>query len=593
MKKNKRLLLIILSMAVCGCTAAACGGEKEETTPEPEEENVLTGKHVMNGLNNTGDMYRIRIIGVENDCKGLFSVSNQQEYIKGGEGSLHIEIEQSRAYPEFQFRPQDTDIPQMDVSDLKNFSAWVYNANEDVSKITMNILHNDGTNLLSQEFELAAGAWTECVMPVNAVVTKYLKEEIYGFSLGLQQTGTMEFYIDEISAEFGKVFSEDDNAVMTEIDSLTGAIDNLSDSVSADDEEELLQLYGRYNALPELYRAAIYNYDKITGKMSDLLNAQSRNDGMAAGASYDRPAFYFDKFYGIAHFSNAETSNNFFGYSSEKKREGEDGTCYIQYNNEQWNYTNLRGNVLTSDYDYIEMWLFNEGEKDKAVFFGWNNRVNVPAGEWKQVILPTSCFKSTGIQIIVTSLGPTGADLTDGRLYLSKMSVHKLASDKMYEEALDTEKLTYAGSNATLTAENGAVTVNVTADGNIDLTLCKNDEHETLNVAQSFVFSVYSPKIARIQLLNGEGEEISAGNSVQVAPGRNTFVLSSKQYNETSTLRIGGLAGEEYAFRYGYAVRSTDMQAMRLLIERDDFGTAQDVTINELPQVLEYLNIYN
>ena len=592
--KRKILYFILAAAVLVSCVFAvscdSCNKDTEKQSSPPE------GKQLLNGLDDMNDLYLVKWTNTDYDTVGTIDITDEEGYVKEGTGSLKADIKHSSGEPRLRFSIQDTYIPDMDISNVKTFSAWVYNGCEDRAEITLALLDDGVTQVLSQSFELAAGEWTECVMNVNAVVTYYLKEEISGFSLQFNRKGAMAFCIDGIAVEFGSEFSQEDSSVMNDIAALVADINAIPERITVEIEPLIKELYMRYGAVPELYRSAINNYDVLTSAMADLLYAQTSLDGQSQDAQMQRKAFYFDKFYGITSFKNAETSANTFGYSTDIKHADDEGSCYIQYDGDIWNYTDITSGVMLDGYDYVEFWIYNEGET-KAIWWknaanGWQERTDIDEGEWVRMSMPTSYFDASGIQIIVTtSINYGAATNTEGRLYISSITCYKLGATEMFESALDGNDPFVISGGGTLSPVDNGVLVSVTQSGSVDIMF--NKEKEDLNVAQNFVLSVYSPKSVSATLIDEEGNKIASGASVFVAEGWNTLTLSGTQYNAAAGIRIEAVSGEEYEFKYGYVTRITDMQGIKLVIERGYLKELGALTAYDLPQIIQYLSIYD
>ena len=579
----------VLLLLICVFTLFAACKKNDNRNENIIEKDVL---YTLNGFENVEDLYQIKWSNLAYGTVGKMDINKDGAFVKEGQGSLKLEIVSCDIYPEIYMINENNDLLAKNITDLKSFSAWIYNANEEISTVKFNVLQTGGNAILSQSFELAAEQWTLCEMKVNAVVMRYASASITGFSMSFPLNDNGVVYIDQIGAMFGNEYTEEDERYIGSIERLIDEFDMLPAVAGLDDEEHLAALYEEYSTLPELYRSAVVNYYNFMDAMADIVYARNAEESKKSDAAEQRIAFFFDSFYGISEMKNAETSTNTFGFSSEIGY-GEEGSVYIQYNGEVWNYTDLNTPVMLENYDYVSFYVYNDST-EKAIFWknnsiGWQGRTNVKQGEWVKVELPISYFDPTGVQAIVTcSVNGGEASSTQGRLYFSQIRCYKLSENRMLVEALEGQRLRIESGNAQLSYVENKNTLNATGDGKVTLLFEKNVI--SVNVSQGFMFSFCAPKAMNLQFLDEEGNPVV---SVSVAEGWNTVSLENHDYNESVKVAFDVINKEKYEFGSAYIVRKTDKTAAMLVMEREYLPSAESADGNDLPQIIDYLAICN
>ncbi|MBQ3046854.1 MAG: hypothetical protein IJD54_02275 [Clostridia bacterium] len=587
----KRLLVLTISI-VTALTLVVIGGCSCKNNKEDPIETALTGVHTLNGFNTLDELYDIKWVNMEYSTTGKMEINTDATYIKEGAGSLSHQIEK-HVWPELYIEIKNTAVPEMNVADIKNISVWIFNNGEESVKATLNVCQADVSHLLSQEFELPAKEWTECVMSVNAVVTKYAKDNVTGFSVQFMTETPQQFYIDDLRVEFGAVFSEEDNKNVAMIEEIIADIDAMPTNITAEHEEQISTIYNKYNSLSDIYKSAVSNYAKMQTAMRDLAAARNSAENKKQTASTDRPAYYFDRFYGMTHLSTAHGTKVNFAYSTDVKFGEESGSTVIKFLGDVWNYIDFSNTINLADYDYVEFSLYNDGQ-EKAVWLnnktlGWSNRTQVKTNEWVTLQIPVTALNDSGAQFIITTSVNSGtASITDGNMYISAMRAIKLAEKNMYVSALK-EQNPIVSDKATYTVTNGKINLVATANGDVDLAL--NKQIESVSVAQNVMFALNISKATSIQLIDGSGAVLKG--AIAVSEGWNTVVLTPKQYNQTSKLRISAETNEEFILSNMYAVRDTDVQGMKLILEKDYLPELSAWTVNDLPKALEYMLIFN
>ena len=581
-------LILITCLCICGvaCDGYGCGDKKDD------EPTVLTGVHMLNGFNTLDDLYSINWL-VENTAystMGKLNINRDTAYIKEGDGSLKFEII-SASLPEIRIQQQNTLIPDMDLTDLKTISVWVYNDNDFAVTATLNVLKTQAAHLLTQSFELSANAWTQCVMKVNAVVTKYAHESITGFSIQFMTEDPVVFYIDELNIELGREFTEEDNSFVEKIETLIAEIKELPDGAKVSDETAIAAAFEKYNSLPDLYKSAIVNFSDLSSAMKNLLYATINEGVNDENAQYERPAFMFDKFYGTTHMAIAHATNCSFGYSKEIKFGNEEGSTYIEFAGDMWNYVDISTSLMINTYDYVSFAIYNSGSK-KAFWLnsdelGWNNRHDVDNGEWVEISVPVSALNATGVQLITTNLNNGSPAAADGRIYISQIRCYKINQSSMYTATLNAES-PFSAKNASLEIQNEITTVTSNNDDKVELTISKtvND----ITVGQRILFSFNISKATNLSLLNANGVEFE---QIAVAEGWNTITLTADNYNNLDKIIIDAESDEVYLISQFYSINTKDEQAMRLVLERNYLPAVNDCSSQDLPVMIKYVTIYN
>ena len=585
----RKLIISMLMVVVCCAVTVFIVCKKSENANRSGEE-IMEKERIMNGLNDLNDLYRIKWIGVGYEAVGSLEVNTNPSYIKEGAGSLEFTVEKGD-WSELHFKTVNTDIPDMDVTNLKNFSVWIYNAGDKEVAATLNVMKSGDEHLLSTEFILAAGEWSYCVMDINAVVTKYSGNNITGFSVQFKNEGAAKFYLDEFKAEFGKVFTEDDERYIADIDKTIKAISNLPAEIKISDEALVSSVFDDYNGLPDLYKSAVNNYDRLSIAMSSVLNAKSTDDSALPGSENERKIVYFDKFYGMTQIAPAYSSKISFGYSKNVRYGEEEGSTYISFTNEVWNYADISSAVMLENYDYVSFALYNDG-KEKAFWLnnekGWNNRRQLKTWEWQEIVVPVSSFNKSGVQFVITTSENGGtASPADGRVYVSAIRCYKLGDREMYKVAFDNAS-PYNVVGGAITVKNDETVI--TAGNNGIVSIHPNKEVKTISVAQIAMLTVFAEEETEIVF---SGEEDKIIDSFALEKGYNTVLLSSDKYNETVNMRFASENGKTYKISNVYIARDCDETGMRLVLGKRFLPESfSEWNVVDLPVAMAYVKLY-
>lgn len=606
MKKKTLLLLalgIVLGSIIGVVSYISIAKHKPEMVVTPQN-TALEGKMLINGFDNLDELYAIKWINAAIGTSGKLDIHTDANMVQEGEGCLRFDVKKTATFPELHIKTQNTHVPDMDVTRIKTYSTWIYNASETEIVASLNLIQKGNTHLLSQEFTLPAQQWTECVMYVNGVVTKYAAENVTGFSVQFHvevdsaatddsKLKTATFYLDNMQVEFGNAITEEDRAYIETIESIIAEIDALPVDITSEDEARLSKLYDTYNNLPDVYKAAISNYDSLKSAISGIVSARDRAEADKENAELERNVFYFDKFYGTTQLNNSQNSKCVFGYSKDYKYGDEEGSTRIGFVNEIWNYVTISTTTDLHEYDYVRYAMYNDGE-EKAVWLnagGWNCRAQLLPGEWHEFEIPTKYFNSSGVEFIFTESVNSGtAAPAEGDVYLSSMTAYKLSSKELYKSALKDTPFTIKRKGGSLSLDNH-ITVIAAKQGNIVLEL--NKKIKDLSVAESVMFSYKSQRGGTLTLLNEQELPIDKNASISIAEGWNTVILTAEQYAQTSAIKISVDKDESLVFTDFRIFKIADTEAMRLLMEFDYLPQNASLTKNDLPALIEYVSIYN
>ena len=607
MMKKKTLLLLALGIAlgsVVGLVSYLSIARNKPVVVEPSKNMALEGKMLINGFDNLDELYAIKWINVAIGRSGKLDIHTDADMVQDGEGCLRFNVKNTDTYPELHIKTQNTHVPDMDITRIKTYSVWIYNASETEVVASLNLMQKGNTHLLSQEFILPAQQWTECVMYVNGVVTKYAAPSVTGFSVQFHVEVVSDatddsklkeatFYLDNMQVEFGNAITKEDRAYIESIETIIAEIDELPLDITSKDEAKLSELYDAYNNLPDVYKAAISNYDLLKTAINGIVSARDRVEANKETAELERNVFYFDKFYGATQLINSQNSKCVFGYSKDFKYGDEEGSTRIGFVNEIWNYVTISTTTDLHDYDYVRYAMYNDGE-EKAVWLnagGWNCRAQLLPGEWHEFEIPTKYFNSSGVEFIFTKSVNSGtASPAEGDVYLSSMTAHKLPNQELYKSALHDTPFTIKRKGGSM-AVGSHITVTAAKQGNIVLGL--NKKITDLSVAENVIFSYQAQRGGVITLLNEQELPLAKNADISVSEGWNTIILTAEQYAQVSALRMMVEKDEPLVFTDFRIFKITDTEAMRLLMEYDYLPQNANLTKNDLPTLIEYVSIYN
>lgn len=605
--KKKTLLLAALGIILGSVIGVASYIAIERNKPEAVvtvTKPALEGNMLINGFDKLDELYAVKWINAGYGTVGHLDIDTNADMIQEGTGCLRFDLKQTTTYPELHIKTHNTLVPDMDVTRIKTYSTWIYNASETEAVVTLNIMRKGNTHLLSQEFTLPAQTWTECVMYVNGVVTKYAAENITGFSVQFQvqvdpetkdeeTLKTATFYLDNMQVEFGNAITAEDRVYVETIEKLIADIETLPLDITSDDEAKLSELYATYNNLPDEYKAAISNYSSLQTAISGIVSVRDREETNKENATLERSVFYFDKFYGTTQIKNTENSKCVFGYSTDFKYGDEEGSVRIGFVNEIWNYVTITTTADLTEYDYVRYAMYNDGE-EKAVWLnagGWHCRAQLLPGQWYEFEIPTSYFKTSGVEFVITESVNSGtAAPADGDLYISSITAYKLTGKELYKSALKDAPFTVKRKGGSLTAGNN---VTVTAAKQGDLVLALNKSVTDLSVAENVIFSYKSQRGGVITLLDDEELTLAKNATITIAEGWNTIILTADQYAQASAIRINMDEGEQVVFTDFRVFKIADTEAMLLLTEYDYLPQNASLTKSDLPALIEYVSIYN
>ncbi len=606
----KRIILFILMCitAFCTCAFLGCeGGCNNGQTPGPDGEPPLQGEHTLSGFENMDDMYAIRWINVTDWYDAYMDINTDTQFVKEGTGSFEIDFFKAN-FPIFLLRTENTYKPNLDVTDLKTVSTWIYNDNATAYNVAVTLMGSGSSNILTQTFELEPNAWTECVLQINPVMTEYLQDKIIGFAIEFKheistsRDDAVTFYVDKLGATFGNEFTSEHQQIVNTIESLSDEIYQLTQDSSIDlsDEAKISAVYDKYNGLDDIYKPAILNYNDLTKVMNTLRAARDTSEAVLPGASAERPIFHTDKFYGVTELAIAESSKVSFGYSKTVHRDGEVGSTMIKFTGEVWNYIDIITNVSIYDYEFVDLYLYNDGlEKACWIASGtygenWQKRYQLKTGVWTHISLPAEQWNEKGGRfIITTSVNGGDASRTDGNVYISQGRAFRMQDLSVYNDVLNANTpFTSADAQFGLSDDNTNVTITKTPEANettakASITVNKTAE---INSAQSVFVSINAPRVTTVKFLSDTGSQLL---SAPVVTGWNTITLTSAQFNGLVTIELVGAQNEVYTFGAFYSSRTTDLDAMRLIFERQYLDTTlANWTTNDLLNAISYVKTY-
>lgn len=605
--KKKTLLLSALGVILASVIGVASYIVIERNKPEAVvtvTKPKLEGNMLINGFDKLDDLYAVKWIDAYYSSVGQLDIDTNADMVQEGTGCLRFDLKRTTTYPELHIKTYNTLVPDMDVARIKTYSTWIYNASEKEAVVSLNLMQKGNTHLLSQEFTLPAQEWTECVMYVNGVVTKYAAENVTGFSVQFKvmvhpdstdeetlQTAT--FYLDNMQVEFGNAITKEDQVYVDTIEKLIADIDSLPVDITSDDEAKLSELYATYNNLPDEYKAAVSNYSSLQTAISGIVSARDREETNKDTAALERSVFYFDKFYGTTQIKNTENSKCVFGYSTDYKYGDEEGSLRIGLVEEIWNYVTITTTADLKEYDYVRYAMYNDGE-EKAVWLnagGWNCRAQLLPGQWYEFEIPTSYFNTSGVEFVITeSVNGGTAAPAEGDLYISAITAYKLSGKDLYKAALKDTPFTVKRKAGSMSVGNN-VTVTATKQG--DLVLALNKSVTELSAAENVIFSYKSQRGGVITLLDDKELKLAKNATISIAEGWNTIILTAEQYAQAGSIRINMDEGEQVVFTDFRVFKIADTEAMLLLMEYDYLPQNANLKKSDLPALIKYVSIYN
>ena len=587
--KNRRLrkgLVCATAASLCLMAGAGC---KTNSPSQPNGKEPLAGIHTFNAFDTFSDIMRLAPNGAQYSTQYCMDICKEANYTHDGAGSLRYDFEGGTS-PSLVLRIANSLLTDMDVTDLKTVSLWVYNDKESDEKISLDVVDTSLISLISQEFELPAKEWTQVVLPVNAIVTKYRSSEIDGFSFKFLTGETGTFYIDDMRVEFGRVITEEDNAYLAEVEKIISDIDALPEKITASDSARIEEIFNAYNALPSLYKMGVSNYKDLYVILEDMRQIVYN----AETSLTERTAFYFDKPWGLTQIQpygvKQQIAYNEIEYSTEIKHGDESGSLKLLFDGDQWNYFAPVAQATLSQYDYVSFYVYNEGDLPKVFWFNWEARANIDPGVWTHVEMPTSVFLGQGGQLIVTSAPKTengygGATAAYGALYFSRITCRSLGVDTLYAPVLNAaEPLKVSGADMIVNSDGYKLTA---TDSNVIVTL--NKQTETISVAQKVAFRLKLPFAATLTLFNKTGENIG---TVSANEGWNIVKLTAQQYNALVSVSIPALSGKTIEVGNFLEYKSSEESPVMLIMEEEFLPSADSITGADIEKAIKTVDAF-
>ena len=502
------LCILLLFFAFVG----GCGGadENSESGSEGVSETVDVSEPdgqeiagLVNGFDTIDDLYSIKFnVGTDYPADYKGEINADKNYIKDGKGSLKITY-RSGDHPEPII--YCSNIRNLDLSDLKSASCWVYNDTAYSFAVKFNLLRKNNTSkksaMFTEEYTVKSREWTLLELPINNIVMQYNGDNVLGFGVEfvcrVPTPGTDEpqtpftFYLDTFVLKYGAELTAEDKEYKTKIDNVIEAIDKLPNGISERDEAQIREIYDMYATLPDIYKGAVKNYSRYENAVSKLMSELYKNKKTDESS----PVLFTDRFFGVNHFSLASTYSTTakVEYSESVKYGSEQGSTAFVFDGKSaspWAAWNFTTSAPLSSYDYISFYVKNETDNDVIMFYTWSNNRTIPMGDWVKVEIPASAFGINFNELEITGVGQT--TLT-GKLYFSAINCYSSGIDGLFENAVTS----YDAEGGAQSETNGVTTFTSAADGlTIKLNKTRTDFHGVINAyANIYVDKYYAMKV--------------------------------------------------------------------------------------------------
>lgn len=276
------LLLFFAFVGGCGSNGNSGSGSGSESVDvgEPDGQEIAG---LVNGFDTIDDLYSIKFnVGTDYPADYKGEINADKNYIKDGKGSLKITY-RSGDHPEPII--YCSNVKNLDLSDLKSASCWVYNDTAYSFAVKFNLLRKNNTSkksaMFTQEYTVKSREWTLLELPINNIVMQYNGDNVLGFGVEfvcrVPTPGTDEpqtpftFYLDTFVLNYGAELTAEDKEYKTKIDNVIDAIDKLPNGISESDEAQIRGIYDMYVALPDIYKGAVKNYSRYENAVSKLM----------------------------------------------------------------------------------------------------------------------------------------------------------------------------------------------------------------------------------------------------------------------------------------------------------------------------------
>ena len=523
MKKNALIKNLFLSffcftaIGLVGCfggeqTSESSSISSESSSSQIEQTNDYTGVHTLNGFENNDDLYRVKQLQANFDLTFSMDISNEQK--KEGENCLKLYYKDGTFGNVVQLLSQ-TKYAECDISDIKSFSLWVYNANAEEIPVTLSALKKGSIAIAQKVFDLPAGEWTKCTLALNKVAMESNSDKFYAFAFEFPKSvKNATYYVDEMQVEFGAEYTETDEENLVKINDLIARIAALPERVTLENEDEMKEIYLDYSDLDIAYRGAVRNYDKFEKAVNVLLLAAKG----ASNYTKDSVACYFDKFYGAFQVTKAYDSYPNFSYSEDVKYGDEAGSLCIECTGDVWTYATLSTVVPIAKYATTTCAVYNGLDKTIAAYFSWKQMTYINPGEWATFELDNRDYLNL-IEFDMTAIDENGRPTEAyGNVYISQMVMHPKGAERevytlydmnnfegiaketfmglyTYDEKFETVQMDGYGDVLKLTAKNVITyeTPDGVVSGSKNVTIKYSATSSVLEDYDTVRFSVYNP----------------------------------------------------------------------------------------------------
>ena len=252
MKKSTLIKNLFLSffcftaIGLVGCfgdekASGSSSTNSESSSSQIEQTNDYTGVHTLNGFENNDDLYRVKQLQANFDLTFSMDISNEQK--KEGENCLKLYYKDGTFGNVVQLLSQ-TEYADCNISDIKSFSLWIYNANAEDAPVTLSALKSGSVAIMQEMFDLPAGEWTKCTLALNKVAMESNSDQFYAFAFAFSKSvKNATYYVDEMQVEFGAEYSAEDEENLVKINDLIARIAALPETVTLENEDEMKEIY--------------------------------------------------------------------------------------------------------------------------------------------------------------------------------------------------------------------------------------------------------------------------------------------------------------------------------------------------------------
>ena len=425
---NNKILAICATLLLL--TSCSNGPNNNEKQP------VFKGKMLLNGFNNIDDMYlaQQKFTFFNRDLNCRWEINEDTQYIKEGEGSLHIIYRENFEHALFQPIIQRLDISPLsecDVSDINKMSAWIYNDNDVDTKVDMIIYNKDEDVISSSTYTLKSKEYTYVEEDFSKLLLEKSAVSVLGFGLGLNYLEAASYYVDDWQIEFGAQYNEDDEKYLNVVDELIDEIEKLplEKDVNFSTDKSLFStlenLAKRIYALPVVYQSSVNNMSLL----EDLLDAYIETIVLEDSINSSFVAYHFSKAIGLRQI---EANPNYIGvtfeHSDKALKEGDTGSIKITFaGNNAWNYINLPALVNPASYSYAEMTVYNPSNSRVGLFFAWSDLLLVEPKETKTIKVDISTCRTLvadNLEMELTEIDSkgNGGNIFLGDIYISDIT---------------------------------------------------------------------------------------------------------------------------------------------------------------------------